>query len=96
MKDDYFVAGSDIYTLGAVVGPLVMGIGFDSSGSYSSVLGPFLLLPCPQHKDAHRSKSKETDCYIRCKKPIQQIAGHDPPEERCTTQNRSCKGSALW
>lgn len=33
-----------IYTLGAVVGPLIMGIGFDSTGSYSSVLGPFLLI----------------------------------------------------
>jgi MFS family permease len=33
-----------IYTLGAVVGPLLMGISFDSSGSYNSVLIPFLFL----------------------------------------------------
>jgi len=30
------------YTLGAVVGPLLMGVGFDSTGSYYSVLAPFL------------------------------------------------------
>ncbi|PWT83189.1 MAG: MFS transporter [Acidobacteria bacterium] len=33
-----------IYTLGAVVGPLLMGIVFDRSGSYSAILGPFLLI----------------------------------------------------
>ncbi|MFN2530920.1 MAG: MFS transporter [Pyrinomonadaceae bacterium] len=33
-----------IYTLGAVVGPLLMGIIFDRTGSYSAVLGPFLLV----------------------------------------------------
>jgi MFS family permease len=33
-----------IYTLGAVFGPLLMGVGFDSTGSYYSVLGPFLLV----------------------------------------------------
>ena len=33
-----------IYTLGAVVGPIVMGVGFDSTGSYDIVLIPFLML----------------------------------------------------
>ena len=33
-----------IYTLGAVVGPVLMGLGFDSTGSYDSVLGPFLII----------------------------------------------------
>ncbi|HUE81556.1 MAG TPA: MFS transporter [Pyrinomonadaceae bacterium] len=33
-----------IYTLGAVVGPLLMGVGFDSTGSYDVVLGPFLVV----------------------------------------------------
>lgn len=33
-----------IYTLGAVVGPLLMGIGFDSTGSYDSVLVPLLVV----------------------------------------------------
>jgi MFS family permease len=33
-----------IYTLGAVAGPLVMGLSFDSSGSYESALIPFLFL----------------------------------------------------
>jgi len=33
-----------IYTLGAVVGPLLMGVGFDSTGSYDSVLAPFLVV----------------------------------------------------
>ncbi|MBA2526264.1 MAG: MFS transporter [Pyrinomonadaceae bacterium] len=33
-----------VYTLGAVVGPLLMGVGFDSTGSYDSVLIPFLVL----------------------------------------------------
>jgi MFS family permease len=33
-----------IYTLGAVVGPLLMGVSFDSTGSYSSVLILFVLL----------------------------------------------------
>jgi cyanate permease len=33
-----------IYTLGAVVGPLLMGVSFDSTGSYDLVLIPFLLL----------------------------------------------------
>jgi MFS family permease len=31
------------YTLGGVVGPLLMGVGFDSTGSYRPVLGTFLL-----------------------------------------------------
>ena len=33
-----------IYALGALTGPLLMGVGFDSTGSYSVVLGPFVLL----------------------------------------------------
>jgi MFS family permease len=33
-----------IYTLGAVAGPLLMGLSFDSSGSYQSALIPFLFL----------------------------------------------------
>jgi MFS family permease len=33
-----------IYTLGAVAGPLLMGLSFDSTGSYQSVLVPFLFL----------------------------------------------------
>ncbi|CAN5690913.1 MFS transporter [soil metagenome] len=33
-----------VYTLGAVVGPLLMGLGFDSTGSYDSVLVPFLVV----------------------------------------------------
>jgi MFS family permease len=32
------------YTLGAVVGPLLMGISFDSTGSYNSVLLPLLVI----------------------------------------------------
>jgi MFS family permease len=31
------------YTLGGMVGPLLMGFGFDATGSYSFVLGTFLL-----------------------------------------------------
>ncbi|HWP43169.1 MAG TPA: MFS transporter [Blastocatellia bacterium] len=31
------------YTLGGIIGPLVMGIGFDSTGSYRLILGLFLL-----------------------------------------------------
>jgi MFS family permease len=33
-----------IYTLGAVAGPLLMGLSFDSSGSYESALIPLLIL----------------------------------------------------
>jgi MFS family permease len=33
-----------IYTLGAMIGPLFMGIGFDVGGSYGIVLGPFILI----------------------------------------------------
>ena len=32
-----------IYTLGAMIGPLLMGAAFDSTGSYKMILGPFLL-----------------------------------------------------
>jgi MFS family permease len=33
-----------IYTLGAVVGPLLMGVVFDAKGSYDAILGPFLFI----------------------------------------------------
>ena len=31
------------FTLGGVIGPLLMGVGFDSTGSYQLVLGTFVV-----------------------------------------------------
>jgi cyanate permease len=33
-----------VFTLGGVVGPLLMGAGFDATGSYSPVLGGFVVV----------------------------------------------------